>query len=138
MLRIASCAALVAVVLACGPRAASRPAGPLVTDGDGAGTATVGEPPPPDPPPPPPPPPPLTRDECGQLVDRMLAIGVAEQQARDPRAPAMTTAQHAAVRDRLLAEAEPTCAAMARATWQCAVTAADRAAMAACEQVSGP
>ena len=74
----------------------------------------------------------ITRDECGQLVERMLAIGLAEQRAKDPRAPQATAAQQADIRARLLEQAVPACAAMTRASWQCAVAAADRAAMTAC------
>ena len=75
---------------------------------------------------------PLTADECGQMIDKVLAIGLAEQHARDPRAPQATPAQQAAIRARLLAQADGTCATMSRPSFACALAATDRAAMLAC------
>lgn len=87
--------------------------------------------------PPVPAPRPVTADECGLLVDKMIAIGLAEQHARDPRAPQATAGQQAAIRARLLAQALPSCATLPRASWDCAMAAGDRAAMSACEGAAG-
>ena len=62
-----------------------------------------------------------------------LAIGLAEQHAREPRAPQATGEQQAAIRAQLLAQALPGCATLARASWACAMAASDRAAMMVCE-----
>ncbi len=123
-----------AAAAACGPGGrrsptAPAPAGPA-SDADAAPA-----PPPPDDPlvVPPPPPGPISADECGHLVDQVLAIGLAEQRARDPKAPQATPEQQATIRARLLTAAEPTCATMPRARFECAMAARDRAAMTACE-----
>ncbi len=76
---------------------------------------------------------PITDDECGQLVDKLIAIGLAEQRVREPRAPQATGDQQATIRAQLLAQALPTCATLPRARWDCAIAAGDRAAMMVCE-----
>ncbi len=75
---------------------------------------------------------PITAAECGLLIDRMIGIGLAEQHARDPRVPQATAEQKAAIRAELLAQALPSCAALPRASWDCAMAADDRAAMGGC------
>ena len=117
-----------------GPRAVTDPVGPTSPAAD-AGVAAVGDggaaPGPEDPIEVAPRP--ITTAECGELVDRLIAIGLTEQRARNPRAPQATAEQQVAIRARLLAQAEPSCATMTRTSWACAVAAADRAAMVACE-----
>jgi hypothetical protein len=107
-----------------GGAGAAAPAEAAASDQAGAVTSPAA--------PPPAPPAPVTREECGQLVDRLLTIGLAEQRARDPGAPQATVEQQAAIRASLLDQAAPVCASMPRTRWQCAVEAADRAAMNAC------
>jgi len=119
----------------CGPggHRAAPPPTPPPTGPAGASDADAA-PSPPDPlRVPDPPPGPISADECGDLVDRVLAIGLAEQRARDPKTPQATPEQQATIRARLLAAAEPTCATMPRARFECAMAARDRAAMTACE-----
>lgn len=84
--------------------------------------------------PPPAPPAPLSAAECAALVDHMLEVGLAEQAARDPRAPVPTAEQTAAIRAQLLGQLEPTCATLPRATWTCAMAATSRQAMVRCDE----
>lgn len=104
------------------------------TDAGAASSASVDAPPPTGPGDPPTPAPgPVTAAECGLLVDKVIAVGLAEQHARDPKAPQATPEQQAAIRERLLPQMEPGCAVMTRAAYACAMAAPDRAALQACE-----
>ncbi len=123
---------LVVALAGCGQPSA-RPAAPVVAQagggdggpGDGGGVAAEIAPPPP--------PAPLTAEECAALVDRMLSIGLAEQQRKTPQGPVPSAEQQQAIRAQMIAELAPSCATIPRSAWDCAMAASDRAAMAACE-----
>jgi hypothetical protein len=126
---------IVAVVAGCSGHARPQPtAPPAATDagavgepGDGAMAVDA-------PPVTPPPPAPLTDDECAQLVDRMLAIGLAEQRSKAPKGAMPSGEQQQAIRAQMIEQMRDACGALGRETWACAVAAPDRATMAACDR----
>lgn len=74
--------------------------------------------------------PPLTDDECARYVDHVLELGLAAMRASKPAELVPTAEQVAESRARLLATAP--CRELPRAAWECALAAADQAALYAC------
>ncbi len=66
---------------------------------------------------------PLTRDECEQMIDHVLAIGMAAQRAQKPAEYVPTEAQVAAIRARLVADQLDECLTWSRPVWECTVAA---------------
>ena len=131
-------AALVVLVVACGPKkgpdgGGGGAGGGGAGDGDGAGDgagagiatggaggdgAAAGAP--------------LTRAECEQMIDHVLAIGMEEQRKQKPAEYVPTEQQVADIRAKLVEQQLEPCLAWPRPVWECTMAAPSVSALYAC------
>jgi hypothetical protein len=75
-----------------------------------------------------------TRPECEQLVDHILAMGMAEQRKAKPADQVPTDEQVATIRAKMVEELVPQCLQFTRASWQCAMAAETQQVLYDCAQ----